>query len=432
VNKKIQILIAERIPSQNKGEVTILGGIIESLKQAGVDFEISMFSDEPEVDTKRYEDYNIKIIDIRSQFHLYNPNSTINKLFSSIYSITAHFLFGILYYAIGQNALRIFKSDLWKSYATADVIVVGHNGTFGVIGGKIGIPLYMQLVYIPLLGKFLNKKVVLYSGSIPSPPKGKFMRLVYDIFIVPIMRLILSKLDLITVRGKISYENGKRLYNFNNLKWLPDVAYLLPVKQNTHFPISESTPIIGIIVTEEKARKAFSKNMSPEESYEYHNEIFAKYIDTLVSNNDFHVLFVPHCIRPDDRKVARNIYSKISSREKVTVLETELPAEEIKGLLSNLALLITERVHAGVNAVSVGVPTVVILDKEDIRWEVLEFSGAIYLPLEGLTPERLYTITTTVFFERSTLRKYLLLNSKKIKRLARFHGILLRKVLFRE
>ena len=58
--KKTIIFIAENVPSLNKGEMTIMEGMLESFRIVG-DVGVTMLSDHPEIDTPRYGT-RIKII----------------------------------------------------------------------------------------------------------------------------------------------------------------------------------------------------------------------------------------------------------------------------------------------------------------------------------------------------------------------------------
>ena len=58
-------------------------------------------------------------------------------------------------------------SEIWKKYVESDVIIVGHDGTFGLgWGGMLRTPVYFYYFYIPLFAKMLGKPIVLYGGSI--------------------------------------------------------------------------------------------------------------------------------------------------------------------------------------------------------------------------------------------------------------------------
>ena len=63
--KKFKILIAENLPSYNKGEMAILYGLTDNTKNLNIEY--SMYSFHPDFDKKRYGN-DINIIDIRNSW----------------------------------------------------------------------------------------------------------------------------------------------------------------------------------------------------------------------------------------------------------------------------------------------------------------------------------------------------------------------------
>ena len=61
MSKNIKIVIAEIIPSKNKGEEAILAGMIETFKCLG-STEVTLFSRTVEDDKKRYSKYSINVV----------------------------------------------------------------------------------------------------------------------------------------------------------------------------------------------------------------------------------------------------------------------------------------------------------------------------------------------------------------------------------
>ena len=170
--KMVKIFIAENVPSLNKGEMTILEGMLESFKILGK-VEVTMLSDLPKIDEIRYGK-KVKIIDLKRSLHLKGELTGIYQKFASAYSIVQHLLFLILYKTFGLEALKFMKSEIWREYVESDVIIIGHNGTFG-LGGGLGIPLYFHPFYMPLFAKLVKKPVVIYGGSINRLGRFRFV-----------------------------------------------------------------------------------------------------------------------------------------------------------------------------------------------------------------------------------------------------------------
>jgi hypothetical protein len=189
----IKILIAENIPSLNKGEMAIYGGMLEIFKTLG-DYKVAMFSNSAAVDRERYKD-NVEIIDICKSLHiLIEVKKPLPRVFVSLWAIIQHLFFLILYKVMGQRVLALFHQPIWRAYVDANIVIIGHNGAFG-IGGGLGASLYLMPIYIPLMAKFMGKPVVIPGGSIPRPIK--FKRMVSAFF-----RSVINKIDLVTLRKK--------------------------------------------------------------------------------------------------------------------------------------------------------------------------------------------------------------------------------------
>ncbi|MCK4528679.1 hypothetical protein KAW18_15020, partial [candidate division WOR-3 bacterium] len=129
----VKIFIAENVPSLNKGEMTILEGMLESFKTLGR-VQVTMLSDLPQIDQSRYGT-KIKIIDVKKASRLSGElvgHRQLFKMFISFLFLFQHLLFFVLYKISGSKALKVMGSEIWKKYVESDVIIVGHDGTFGL------------------------------------------------------------------------------------------------------------------------------------------------------------------------------------------------------------------------------------------------------------------------------------------------------------
>jgi len=337
--KKVNIFIVENIPSPNKGEMTILGGIIETFKNLGK-IDVSMVSSIPDIDQKSYGDF-INIIDVKKSFFLIgNPKNynEFTKILMSIFVLVQYLTFFILYQIIGVFVLKLMKAEIWKSYINADVIIVGHDGTIGN-GQGLGIHNYFSILLVPLTKFFLNKPVVVYGGSFYSlENSSKLVRYLYQ--------KILNNIDMITVRGEISFKNLQQMQlKRNNIFLTGDPAFLLPPTSSSvirQLVIRENIPldshnIVGMTITREVANNAFS-NATKNSSYEQHNRLIAALVDHITKKYNATVVFYPHCIgygtNLDDRIVAHDIQNQCKNKSQVLTIDNEYSAAELKGLIS--------------------------------------------------------------------------------------------------
>lgn len=419
-----RVFICENIPSLNKGEMEILGGIVQSFKEIGT-INLSMISQECEIDSKRYGS-TVEIINLREPLSIKHSKG-YNKSFTSVKFFFQHVLFIILYKFLGLKSLRIMKSAIWKAYIDADILLIGHNGTFGIRATQ-----YLYHIYLPLFAKSLGKKIILYGGSVP-----KFRR--FSKLFNFLIKISLDRLDLITLRENTSYNNLRSAGITNkNVFVTLDLAFLLPpvAEKRANEILSENNidlhrkPIIGMTVTREIANKAF-----PNESYKIHNEVMAQIIDELISRYDAQVIFLPHCIGPgdklDDRLVARDIFTSIKNKSRVKLIEGEYGAEELKGVIGQFDFFIGERVHSVINAISMGVPSIVLTWKTDLRkdiFTVIEKEEIIYC-VENLDKQELLSKITSSWKNKENLKERLISQKESIRERAGLNSKLLKNIL---
>ena len=433
----VKIFIAENVPSLNKGEMTILEGMLESFKTLGK-VEVTMLSDLPQIDQLRYGT-KVKIIDVKKALHLSGELSRYNKvfrIFASLLFISQHLLFLILYKISKSRALKLMKSEIWEEYVESDVIIIGHNGTFG-IGGGLGNPIFFYHFFLPFFAKMLDKPIVLYGGSI-----GQFRRLRW--FLEKGAKFALSKIDLITLREDVSYQNLRDMGAKNDKVFVtPDLAFLLrPVPSDQakeimmHEDIEETNrPLIGMTITRFIASKAFSDLNNSESSYHKHIEMLAEVINDLTGRLDATVIFIPHCIgfakELDDRIVAADIFQLCKNKDKVKVITNEYGAAELKGLIGQFDLFIGERIHSVVNAMSMCVPSIAMSYSTDQRLGIIKMVGQenAICYVEGLDANTLISKIDEIWSEREKIKSDLKSKIEIIKERAMLNGKLLKELL---
>ena len=168
---KIKILIAEDVPSLNKGEEAILMGMLETFRILG-DVEVCLYSSNPQIDAARYGT-KIKVVDNKMGRAINKKilPTLVVKIVKFLYINLVHLLFALLYKIFDQNATKIMKADIWKEYCKSDLIIIGHDGTIG----------FFSHVHIILLAKFLRKPIVVLWQAYPnstarSSPSGLLTR----------------------------------------------------------------------------------------------------------------------------------------------------------------------------------------------------------------------------------------------------------------
>jgi polysaccharide pyruvyl transferase WcaK-like protein len=427
----VNILIAENIPGLNKGEVAILDGMLESFKMLG-DSKVSMLSLIPEIDSSRHLSKS-KVIDINCLYPGLKFNN--NNMFASFIIMFKHLLFILLYKIIGLKVLNIFKADIWKAYVEADVIIIGHDASFGVGGGLV-IPITFYPLYMPFVAKILGKKTVLYAGAV-----NKITR--YHLLLRAGYKFAFKNFDLVTFREEYSYQYVKSLkIEHINMKVTADIAFLSKPAEDDKVNnikrienINESDrPLVGITVTRDIAEKAFPK-LCKSESYEEHNRIFANLIDYLTKTINARIVFLPHCIgygmELDDRIVAKDIFQKCINNTNIKIIENEYDADELKGLLGLCSIVIGERIHSVINALSMNVPSIAIVNRKDLRKGIIEMvgQGDKIILVDELTEEIFKSKVLYVHEHRHEINKELKIQIEKMKKRSLLNSIMLKELL---
>lgn len=428
----IKIFISENIPSLNKGEMAILDGMIESFKTLG-DVEISMLSPRPELDEPRYAS-KIRVINI-SRFWPFNGglnSGKSGKILVSIFVMLQHIAFILSYNIIGDDVLKLFRTDVWEEYLKSDIIIMGHNGTFG-IGGSLGTPL-LYPIYLPIIARILQKPVVLYAGSVPRPHQ-------FQSIISRLYKFALNNIDLITLRERESFRNltsvgAKEI----NVAVTADLAFLMKpaqLKRINEIMISEGidnspTLLVGMTITREIASKS-KPEFGPDASYYSHITMISEFIDNISSNYKITFIFIPHCIGfgryLDDRLAAQDIFDTCTNKENVKLITDEYDAQELKGLIGVFDLFIGERVHSVINAMSMIVPSICISFSNDKRLDILRMIGQenAICSVENLHADDLIRKFNEIWSNKESIKDDLSKRIKEFQDISRSNGELLKK-----
>ncbi len=432
----IKILLADNVPSLNKGEMAILFGMLESFKILG-EVKLSMLSARPEIDAPRYIS-EARVINIAESWPLKGGLECGLgwKILISALIMLEHFAFIFCHMILGGSVRKIFNSEIWNEYLTTDVIIVGHNGTFG-LGGSLGIP-FLYSIYLPLIAKSLNKVIVLYGGSI-SITKG-FLRPINEM----LFKLALKNMDLITLRERISYENYKKLgLKGENIFVTSDLAFLLqpaPLDKISQLMRQEgieknSKPLIGITATHHMASRSFLYLNNPMASYNRHIEVLAEAIDNLIDSLNCIIIFIPHCIgfdhELDDRLVANDIFNKCKNKGNIRLINNEYSATELKGFIGQFDLFIGERTHSVINAMCMRVPSVILSNVTDKRLDMIRMmsqDNAICFT-DNLDHDSLFDRVNDIWSNRDKIKEELEMQTKNAKGRAMLNGELLKEIL---
>ncbi len=434
MNKPVKLLIAEWVPSLNKGELAILIGMLRTFKPLG-DVKVSIFSFDPSSDKKCYPK-SLKLIDVCGDLYIndsLSTNSKFRKVRNILYSLTLHFSFVFLYKLVGKKVLYLMNGAIWQEYCNSDVILICHDQV-NCVSGFI---LDYSPVYITLLAKALHKPIVIYGNGTTTldSPIWRFLA-----------RYVLNNVDLITVRTQESFSYLKKfVWNKNRIYFTGDPAVLLPPADpvTTKLNMNEAniqrtgSLLIGAALSREVLSNAFRICAPTSAGYKRALIEFARLFDDFIENFGATLVFIPHCIEPyqqnDDRIVAHEIYNLMKNKDMVRILNKEYPPEELKGILSELDLFISTRVHSAIGALTMNVPTIIITSPMDRRaygliGKNLKQDKWIY-NIKDLDAKELYSCIVNLLSCSNKIRETLPHIVNSAKRRALLNGVLLETFL---
>ncbi|BHH84244.1 polysaccharide pyruvyl transferase family protein [Desulforhopalus sp. 52FAK] len=361
----LKVLIAEQVPSSNKGEATLMYGICQTIQAYSQDtVQFYLCSSDREADQAAYQD-NVEVIDSPGLIPVEYGITKSKKIFMIIWSAFLHMLFLCTHKVVGNLSFKFFKSPLWRKYIECDVILIGHDNSFS-----------KYHLFLIFYGIILQKPIAVYGTTIMpkvlSP--GVFRKL---------GSLLLNKVSLITTRERLTYDFLKSI----GVKDVPlfctaDKAFLLdPIlldKGSTLgkkiFTNANEKPIFGVMLVKGSNvfKAAFGdKCHNDEERYRKHIKVLATTLDELCHRLNCCIVFVPHSIGPeseaDDRNVHRDVAKKMVNQNCITLLEGDYDAKTLKGVMGEFDFTISERTHGGIASATMHVPTLWISHPGDIR-----------------------------------------------------------------
>ena len=436
-----KVLIAEYVPSHNKGELAILNGILETLKMLGK-VEVYIFSIYPALDRARYP-REVRIIDMKQNLCLkkLNIKSKVNIMWASFVAMLQHILFAILYATIRKRSLKIMNKPLWQAYCECDVILICHDEVDCVNG------VFFQFspVYISLLAKTLRKPIVIFANGTTRLTSQVWIWKFHSKRLWKILaKYVLKSADLITVRDEETLLLFKEIScNKLHIYFTADPAILLSPADNKKIKEimldeeirRDNGPLVGVALSREVLSEAFKSKVNSALRYKKAIEEIARLLDRLINEMNFTVIFIPHSVEPhrDDRVVARDIYQLMRNRHKAKVINREYSPQELKGLIGQLDLLITSRVHAAINALSMLVPSFIFTRSWDRRayniiGKMLNQRKWIY-EIENLNVNKIVALIAELLNSRKKIRKDLAIAVQYMKEKALFNGKLLKAIL---
>ena len=348
-----KILITNTTISWNKGSAAQVISVLSSFRRLIPETTFTLLSYCPELDSKYSSQYDINVIGFSRK------KRQKHKILLFVYSI--HLFLTILRCVLYSflRMIHVNTDNLMKNnkqlnaYLEADLILDLSGDSFSDWQNR---SIINVLGLIPAI--LLRKPFVFFSQSI-----GPF-----KFWTLPFAKFCLEHSKLITIREEVSrqYLNQIRIKN-PSLYLAADCAFLLkppPLKKileilEGYNLLEQEQPLIGVSVS-----VFMITNFFKDKSTNYFS-IMSELVDYIVESKKAHVLLIPHSIAPihwgtDDIYAIRSVYSLVKNKKKVTLIENNHDARELKGIIGRCNLFIGSRMHANIAALSQNIPTIAI------------------------------------------------------------------------
>ena len=290
----MNILISGYYGSKNGGDEAMLAAMLEVLREMDSDLKFTVISLNPEYTKKRHNVDAVKWLDIFS----------------------------------------IVRKFFW-----ADLLISGGGSLLQNVTSRSSLYYYLGIIF---LAKIFGCKVMLYAQGI-GPIYGGFARW--------LMKFIVNRVDLVTVRDKGSLEEIKRLKIFRPRIFCTadPVLAIKPVSLNIgkkilsrHSQKNHSGKFIGVSV-----RRWIDWDKCQSE--------LADALSKLSAQINAKIIFIPMQF-PEDVKAAKSTAKLV--KNPCTVIDEELTTAEVMSLVGCMDVLISIRLHALVFAGVMGVPMI--------------------------------------------------------------------------
>ena len=153
-------------------------------------------------------------------------------------------------------------------------------------------------------------------------------------------------------------------------------------------------------------------------------------LDALMEKIGCTFVFVPHSIGPhdeaDDRLVHKDVVKAMKHANHAILVEEDLSAAELKGLMGRFHMTVSERTHGGIASATMHVPTLWVTHPGDSRTygivgKTLALDDCLY-DIRKLDQETLLGKLLWLWETREQLGKKLEVNTEKAKELTRMNG----------
>jgi len=426
----VRMLILGMGSLENKGNLAILEGTVETVKRFVPDSQFVVMSHGPRNELDRFP---VRAIPSIIEAPL---GSKTKKLFRTAFVLAKGLVtvFILVLWKISQSFPHLGQDTFLnsfglKQYVDSDLVIVrGSDAAFSDFYNLDSL-LFTFLMILPCL--ILRKKTAVLGHSV-GPFKSRIAKI--------LTRFILKRVDLITVREPLSMKILKDIGVRNrNVFETSDLAFTLPlvsdkttngVLQAERIPMNR--PIVGVSASRLISKWFPARNQ--ELRYQEYVQFMAKIVKHVNETLDAIVVFVPHVVGPekydDDRIVARDICQIISDKDMIRIINGEYSASELRGIIRHCDIFVGTRMHAVISAISACVPSLAIsyLHKTEGIMNSIN-QGHWVCPIKGIDYDETVARIDDLYAKRSFISAELRKQTCEIEKKALHNGKLVQNLL---
>lgn len=446
----------------NKGSFSVLMTTVDTIKKYVPDAEFSTY-----IQFSENNPLTKKVKVIKSKIHSVRYYSLIDSIIMTFYLFRC--VVWNLFNKIGMNLHFLINSEFLKNFQEADLVI---DLSLDAYSDDYGFRSIIETSKEILISVFLNKSTMVYAQSL-GPFKKPINRF--------LARYTLTKVDLISAREEISYNNLIELgIKKDKIHLTADQAFLLvPIyrdkalkfleQEDKHKHFDPKRPTFGFAVSMMKTAKegtsikskiltsgySFVQYILPDaltvllqnaiQNSSYfrkivNNSLNFSWMDTLIEHlikeYNANIILVPHIISPqnelfgDDRTAIKRIYDSLteSNKERVVPIQGYYASEEIKGIIGLCDLFIGEKMHANVGALSQCIPTIGLSYSHKF-YGIMKMLGQEEFVMQSINTEVLISKLDELWKNKENIRSSLDKRMEKVKEMADMNGKLAASLL---
>lgn len=286
-----------------------------------------------------------------------------------------------------QNPYRIFRA-----MKKARAFIYGGGNLLQDNTSTRSLLFYLGTVW---LAKKMKLKVMFYANGI-GPLKKKINRL--------ITRKIMNKVDVITLREKLSYSELKHM-DISKPTILLTADSALTVTSSENNGAKDIMESLGIDSSAKYIGFSLRKYPGHEKvEHEKYENVIAGLADHMAENYDLLPVFIPMQY-PDDIPILENVAAKM--KKKCYLIREKLNVYDTYNIISKMELMVGMRLHALVFSAGAGVPIVGLVYDPKIEGFLEYINQASAGDVRTLEFEKLKALTEDTWNNREQISKKL-------------------------